>query len=63
MHDVAGYLSQVSGERVMVLASPGFPALGESHEVDALIDIAVRNQVVINTLDARVEDCGRAQRL
>jgi VWFA-related protein len=53
MHDVAGYLSQVSGERVMVLASPGFLTLGESHEVDALIDIAVRNQVVINTLDAR----------
>ena len=53
MHDVAGYLSQVSGERVMVLASPGFLTPGESHEVDALIDIAVRNQVVINTLDAR----------
>jgi hypothetical protein len=39
--------------RVSGLASPGFLTPGESHEIDVLIDFAVRNQVVINTLDAR----------
>ena len=50
---VVGLLSGAPGERILVLASPGFLTPQESLEKDVLMDRASRNQVVINSLDAR----------
>jgi VWFA-related protein len=46
-------LSSKPGERVLLLASPGFPVAGLTSESSAFIDYANRSNIVINTIDAR----------
>jgi len=50
---VVELLSGAPGQRIMVLASPGFLTPQDNLEKDNLMDRASRNQVVINSLDAR----------
>lgn len=53
LDEMVGALSGAPGQRILVLASPGFLAPDDTLEMDALMDRAARNQVVINALDAR----------
>jgi VWFA-related protein len=46
-------LSHMPGQRSMVLVSPGFLAPQMEFDYNDVIDLAVRSQVVIHTLDAR----------
>jgi VWFA-related protein len=50
---VVGSVSRMPGQRSVVLVSPGFIAPEMESEYNALIDHALRSQVVVNTLDAR----------
>ena len=52
LRNVVEYLSTAPGQRILVLASPGF-LVPAALEKDALMDRAIRNQVVIDSLDAR----------
>ena len=51
--DVAQRVSRMPGQRSVILVSPGFIAPNLQYEYNDIIDRAVRNQVVINSLDAR----------
>jgi VWFA-related protein len=51
--NVVGYLSAAPGQRILALASPGFLTAHQDLEKDALMDRALRSQVVIDSLDAR----------
>jgi VWFA-related protein len=51
--DVVRNLSRMPGQRSVVLVSPGFITPQLEYEYTAIIDRAVRAQVVVNTLDAR----------
>jgi VWFA-related protein len=53
LKDVVGEVSRMPGQRSVVLVSPGFIAPEMESEYNALIDHALRSQVVVNTLDAR----------
>ncbi len=53
LKDVVRRLAAVPGERVLVLASPGFITPHYEYEVDEIIDRAVRENTVVNALDAR----------
>ena len=53
LSSVVGLLSGAPGQRILALASPGFLTPEENLEKDALMDRALRNQVVISSLDAR----------
>jgi VWFA-related protein len=53
LENVLGLLSGKPGERVLLLASPGFPAGGLTSEISAFVDRANRSSIVINTIDAR----------
>jgi VWFA-related protein len=46
-------LSSKPGERVLLLASPGFPIGQLTNESSELVDHASRSNIVINTIDAR----------
>ncbi len=46
-------MSQMPGQRTIVLVSPGFMSASQQTHVDAIIDRALRSQVVINALDPR----------
>jgi VWFA-related protein len=50
---VVDYLSQMPGQRTIVLVSPGFLSQSEQYPLDQLIDRALRSQVVISSLDPR----------
>jgi VWFA-related protein len=50
---VVGSVSRMPGQRSVVLVSPGFIAPEMESEYNALIDHALRSQVVVNPLDAR----------
>ncbi|HZW92295.1 MAG TPA: VWA domain-containing protein [Candidatus Eremiobacteraceae bacterium] len=50
---VVGNVSRMPGQRSVVLVSPGFIAPEMESEYNALIDHALRSQVVVNILDAR----------
>jgi VWFA-related protein len=50
---VVGDVSRMPGQRSVVLVSPGFIVPEMESEYNALIDHALRSQVVVNTLDAR----------
>jgi VWFA-related protein len=54
LRDVVRRMSSLPGQRIVVLASPGFLTLGDlrSDEFD-IVDRAVRSSVIINSLDAR----------
>ena len=47
------YVSQMPGQRTIILVSPGFLSKSEKFQLDRLIDHAVRSQVVISALDPR----------
>lgn len=53
LKDVVRRLAAVPGERVLVLVSPGFITPHYEYEVDEIIDRAVRENTVVNALDAR----------
>ena len=50
---VVKYVSQKPGEHTVILVSPGFVSESERPQLDRIIDIALRSQVVINSLDPR----------
>ena len=50
---IVGLHSGAPGQRVLALASPGFLTPQEGLEKNALMDRALRSQIVINSLDAR----------
>jgi VWFA-related protein len=50
---VLRYLAKAPGDRVLVLASPGFFASSLNTQVDAIVDEALRAGIVINALDAK----------
>jgi VWFA-related protein len=53
LEDIVRRLSQMPGERLMVLLSPGFLHVDQPSEEWQIIDFANRANVVVNTLDAR----------
>jgi len=54
MQDVIRSLASRPGERVLLLASPGFLLTTAQHiDLSTVVDLANRNSVVINTLDGR----------
>ena len=46
-------ISQMPGQRTVVLVSPGFLSESEKYTLDDLVDCAVRSQVIISSLDPR----------
>ena len=50
---VLHYLAKAPGDRVLVLASPGFFTSSLNTQVDAIVDEALRAGIVINALDAK----------
>lgn len=53
LEQVVKYISQMPGQRTIVLASPGFPSQSEQMKLDEIVDQALRSQVVISSLDPR----------
>jgi len=53
LEDIVRRLSQMPGERLMVLLSPGFLHVDQPSEEWQIIDFANRANVVVNTLDVR----------
>jgi hypothetical protein len=50
---LVNYISQMPGQRTIVLVSPGFLSQSEHDQLDKIIDRAVRSQVVISSLDPK----------
>jgi VWFA-related protein len=53
LEGIVQYLSQMPGQRTIVLVSPGFPSQSEQRQLDRLISRALRAQVVISSLDPK----------
>lgn len=53
LNNVVQRMSALPGQRILVLISPGFLSPEYEYEYNGLIDRALRDQVIINTLDAR----------
>lgn len=53
LEGIVQYLSQMPGQRTIVLVSPGFPSQSEQRQLDQLIGRALRAQVVISSLDPK----------
>jgi len=53
LDSVLRILSAKPGERILLLASPGFPLAQLNFEASGVVDHANRSNIVINTLDAR----------
>jgi VWFA-related protein len=47
------YISQMPGQRNVILISPGFLSQSEQYQLDGIIDRALRAQVVISSLDPK----------
>jgi VWFA-related protein len=47
------YMSQMPGQRTIILVSPGFMSQSEQYQLDRIIDRALRSQVVISSLDPK----------
>lgn len=47
-----GRLAAMPGQRTLVLVSPGFLTTGQSRNVDAILNLALRQNVMVNALDA-----------
>ena len=47
------YVSQMPGQRTVLLVSPGFLSRSEQSQLDEMIDRALRSQVVISSLDPK----------
>jgi VWFA-related protein len=53
LREIVRRMSVVTGQRIIVLMSPGFLTPTREYELSEVIDAAARSNVVINTLDAR----------
>jgi VWFA-related protein len=53
LDQVVKYVSQMPGQRTVLLVSPGFLSRSEQSQLDAVIDRALRSQVVISSLDPK----------
>jgi VWFA-related protein len=53
LEGIVQYLSQMPGQRTIVLVSPGFPSQSEQRQLDRLIGRALRAQVAISSLDPK----------
>jgi len=53
LEQVVRLLSQMPGQRSIILVSPGFLSQSEQYQLDRLIDRALRMQVVISSLDPK----------
>jgi VWFA-related protein len=53
LEQVVKHMSQMPGQRTVVLVSPGFLSQSEQSALDRLIDHALRAQVVISSLDPK----------
>jgi VWFA-related protein len=53
--DIIRYMGKMPGKRTLIMASAGIFSLGEKvqHAQDKMIDSAIRNGIIINTLDAK----------
>jgi len=53
--DIIRYMGKMPGKRTLIMASAGFFSLGEKvqHAQDKMIDAAIRNGIIVNTLDAK----------
>jgi VWFA-related protein len=53
--DIIRYMGKMPGKRTLIMASAGFFSLGEKvqHAQDKMIDAAIKNGIIINTLDAK----------
>jgi VWFA-related protein len=47
------YMSQMPGQRTVIMVSPGFLSQSEQYQLDRIIDRALRSQVVISSLDPK----------
>ncbi len=50
---VVKYVSQMPGQRTILLVSPGFLSRSEQPQLDQIIDYALRSQVAISSLDPK----------
>jgi len=53
LRQVVEYLARRPGERAVLLISPGFLSQDEQYQLDRIIDVALRSQVVIDSLDPK----------
>lgn len=53
LRQVVEFLARMPGERAVLLISPGFLSQEEQYQLDRVIDIALRSQVVIDSLDPK----------
>ena len=53
LRDVVRHMSAMPGQRIVVLISPGFLAPEQQQEKDDILDRAIRENVLINSLDSR----------
>jgi VWFA-related protein len=53
VRDVIRRMASTPGQRVVILASPGFLTMEDHQETSELLDRAIKASVTINTLDAR----------
>jgi VWFA-related protein len=53
LEQVVKFISQMPGQRTMILVSPGFLSQSEQYQLDRVVDDALRSQVVISALDPR----------
>jgi VWFA-related protein len=53
--DIIRYMGRMPGQRTLIMASAGFFSLGQKvqHAQDKMIDSAIHNGIIINTLDAK----------
>jgi VWFA-related protein len=53
--DIIRYMGKMPGKRTLIMASSGFFSLGTKvqHAQDKMIDAAIHNGIIINTLDAK----------
>ncbi|HLK63874.1 MAG TPA: VWA domain-containing protein [Bryobacteraceae bacterium] len=49
---VLRHLATAPGKRILLWMSPGFPSGAMDRPIDRLIDLAVRNRIVVNSLDS-----------
>ena len=55
LNDVIRYMEKMPGRRTLIMASGGFfsESLKIQHNVDKMIDAAIRAKIIVNTLDAK----------
>jgi VWFA-related protein len=53
LEQVVKHISQKPGQRSITLVSPGFLSQSELYQLDRIIDLALRSQVVISSLDPK----------